>query len=47
MTLVPAISASGERYVGELNDTIVSLWNQGTTWTMFLNDDAPIDCVAK
>lgn len=47
MTLVHAISASGARYVGELNDTIVTLWNQGTTWTMFLNDNAPIDCVAK
>ena len=47
MTLTHAISASGARYVGELNDTIVTLWNQGTDWTMFLNDGAPIECSAK
>ena len=47
MTLTHAISASGARYVGELNDTIVTLWNQGHDWTMFLNDDAPIECTVK
>lgn len=47
MTLTHAISASGARYVGELNDTIVTLWNQGNDWTMFLNDDAPIECTSK
>ncbi len=47
MTLTHAISASGARYVGELNDTIVTLWNQGHNWTMFLNDDAPIECTVK
>ncbi len=47
MTLNHAISASGARYVGELNDTIVTLWNQGTDWTMFLNDGAPIECTSK
>lgn len=47
MVLNLAISASGARYVGELNDTIVTLWNKGADWTMFLNDGAPISCVAK
>ena len=47
MVLTHAISASGARYVGELNDTIVTLWNQGNDWTMFLNDDAPIECTSK
>lgn len=47
MTLNLAISASGARYVGELNETIVTLWNKGEDWTMFLNDGEPIPCVAK
>ena len=47
MTLNLAISAFGARYVGELNETIVTLWNKGSDWTMFLNDGAPIMCVAK
>ena len=47
MTLTHAISASGARYFGELNETIVTLWNKGSYWTMFLNDGAPIMCVAK
>ncbi len=47
MTLDLAISASGARYVGELNDTIVTLWNKGSDWTMFLNDGEPIFCVTK
>lgn len=42
-----AVSASGARYVGVLNDTDVTLWGQGDNWTMFLNDEAPIECVAK
>lgn len=42
-----AISASGSRYVGFLNDTDVTLWGQGDNWTMFLNDEAPIECTAK
>ena len=47
MVLDLAISASGARYVGELNETIVTLWNKGEDWTLFLNDDEPISCVAK
>ena len=42
-----AISASGARYVGVLNDTDVTLWGQGDNWIMFLNDEAPIECTAK
>lgn len=47
MTLQHAISASGARYVGELNDTVVTLWNQGTEWTLFFNEDVPISCTIK
>lgn len=47
MTLNLAISASGARYVGELNETVVTLWNKGSDWTMFLNDGEPIYCTAK
>lgn len=39
-----AISASGARYVGILNDTTVTLWGKGEDWTMFLNDEEPIFC---
>lgn len=45
--MVIAISASGARYVGFLNDTDVTLWGQGDNWTMFLNDEAPIECTVK
>lgn len=44
MDLDLAISASGARYVGILNDTTVTLWNKGSDWTMFLNDEEPIFC---
>lgn len=49
-TLNHAISASGARYVGVLNDTDVTLWNKGEDWTLFLGDDdtaVAIECVAK
>lgn len=44
MILNQAISASGARYVGELNDTVVTLWNKGEDWTMYLNEDESIEC---
>jgi len=47
VTLNIAISGSGARYVGELNGAIVTLWNSGPDWTMFLNDGAPISCTIK
>jgi len=42
-----AVSASGARYVGVLNDTDVTLWGKGNDWTMFLNDEDPIECTVK
>ncbi|MCM1294758.1 MAG: MliC family protein [Muribaculaceae bacterium] len=42
-----AVSASGARYVGVLNDTDVTLWGKGGDWTMFLNDEEPIICHQK
>lgn len=42
-----AVSASGARYVGVLNDTDVTLWGKGDNWTMFLNDEDPITCRQK
>ena len=48
--LTHAVSASGARFVGTLNDTMVTLWNKGESWTMFLGDDdnaVAIECVAK
>lgn len=44
LALNHAISASGARYVGVLNDTVVTLWGKGNDWTMFLNDEEPIFC---
>lgn len=42
MNIVP--SASGARYVGNLNDTVVELWNKGRDWTLTLNAEEPILC---
>lgn len=42
--LTHVMSASGARYDGILNDTQVTLWNKGKDWTLFLNDDEPIEC---
>ncbi len=44
VSLNHAISASGVRYVGELNDTIVTLWNKGEDWTLYLNEEEMIEC---
>ena len=44
VTLMHAVSASGARYVGNLNDTVVELWNKGRDWTLTLNDEEPISC---
>lgn len=41
-----AVSASGAKYDGVLNDTNVTLWNKGADWTMILDDEA-IECVVK
>ena len=42
MNIAP--SADGARYVGNINDTDVALWNKGRTWTLFINDGEPIVC---
>lgn len=45
--LANAVSASGARFDGVLNDTAVTLWNQGDAWIMILDDEAATECVAK
>ena len=45
LSLVP--SASGAKYAGILNDTLVVLWEKGGVWTMMLDDETIIDCHAK
>ena len=43
-----AVSASGARYTGVLNDTPIVLWNKGDLWTMFVgSEEIMIDCVIK
>lgn len=37
-------STDGVRYAGVLNDTDVVLWNHDKHWTLFLNDESPIEC---
>ena len=39
-----APSADGARYVANLNDTEITLWNRGRDWTLFVGDDEPIMC---
>lgn len=39
-----APSADGARYVANLNDTEITLWNRGRDWTLFVGDDEPITC---
>lgn len=45
--LTNSVSASGAKFDGVLNDTAVTLWNQGESWIMILDDDAAVECVAK
>ncbi len=42
MNIAP--SADGARYVANLNDTEITLWNKGRDWTLFVGDDEPIEC---
>ena len=42
--LTRAVSASGEKYSGVLNDTDVAIWGHAGEWVLLLNDDAPIVC---
>ena len=41
------VSASGAKYAGILNDTLVVLWESGDIWTLMLDEDIIIDCKAK
>ncbi len=45
LALVPA--ASGAKYAGVLNDTVVVLWQKGDAWTLMLDDEQIIDCKSK
>ena len=47
LELSNVVSASGARYAGILNDTIVVLWNKGENWTLVLDDETIIDCSGK
>ena len=47
LELSNVVSASGAKFAGILNDTIVVLWNKGENWTLVLDDDTIIDCVGK
>lgn len=38
------VAASGARYDGVLNDTAVTLWGKGDTWTLFLGQDEAFEC---
>lgn len=40
-------SASGARYQGVLNDTVVVLWQKGEDWTLMLDEDIIIECASK
>lgn len=42
-----AISASGVRYVGQINGTEVVLWNKGEDWTLYFDENTPIACLGK
>ena len=47
LELSHVVSASGAKFAGILNDTIVVLWNKGENWTLILDDDTIIECVGK
>ena len=47
LELSNVVSASGAKFAGILNDTIVVLWNKGENWTLILDDDTIIDCVRE
>lgn len=47
LTLTNETAASGARYVGNLNDTSVTLWGKGKDWIMILDDDMVIECSVK
>lgn len=42
--LTNAVSASGARFDGVLNDINITLWSKGNDWTLFLGDDESYEC---
>ena len=43
-----AVSASGARYAGVLNDTPIVLWGKGDTWTMYVGpEETMVGCAVK
>ncbi len=47
LELSNVVAASGAKFAGILNDTIVVLWNKGENWTLILDDDTIIECAGK
>ena len=47
LDLAQEAAASGARYRGVLNDTVVVLWERGADWTLMLDEDMIIECNAK
>ena len=47
LELSNVVAASGAKFAGILNDTIVVLWNKGENWTLILDDDTIIECESK
>lgn len=41
------VVVSGTKYAGILNDTLVVFLSDGEKWTLVLDDDQIIDCMAK
>ena len=42
MNIAP--SADGARYVANLNDTEITLWNKGRDWMLIVGEEEPIEC---
>ena len=47
LELSNVVSASGAKFAGILNDTVVVLWNHGEKWTLILDDETIIECAGK
>ena len=42
MNIAP--SGDGARYIANLNDTEITLWNKGRDWTLIIGDEEPVQC---
>lgn len=45
--LTHTVTASGAKYIGNLNDTDVALWGKGNDWILILDDENLIECRAE